>query len=390
MMLKHLGVVFLLCGLALAMTGGPCSAPGRDVEDFKHRPLDWSPDGSELVFEYGAIYAVSTDGSSLKTVARKKGDFGVKLSPDISHDGSRLAYITYDQPSFMSHLRPVGNLVIEVSNIDGSSRRKLEGVSGRDSLSPAWSPDGSRIAFVSPSRGYGEECCHYLYSMAADGTDVRQELRFSLATIQPPGEWSPPRFLPVTTHPPAWSPDGKRLAFIGKEWQSENYRDIRYAAFTVASGGSALTRVGETWTRPVWSPDGGRLALLKTNEDRGLLYTVNPDGLDRIDVAQFRYGPYPSYVGQAVEWSPDGTRLLYSGNHTRHGDRSLVIAKADGSEFDRRPSPLTWRGYASWAPSGSRIAVYSPNDFIYTVAPDGSDQLVLVAPGEGGPILVAK
>ena len=226
--------------------------------------------------------------------------------------------------------------------------------------------------------------------MAADGSDIRQEVRFSLATIQPPGEWSPPRFLPVTTHPPAWSPDGKRLAFIGKEWQSENYRDIRYAAYTVASGGSALTRVGETWTRPVWSPDGGRLALLKTNEDRGLLYTVNPDGSDRIDVAQFRYGPYPSYVGQTVEWSPDGTRLLYSGNHTRHGDRSLVIAKADGSEFDRGPSPLTWRGYASWAPSGSRIAVYSPNDFIYTVAPDGSDQLVLVAPGEDGPILVAK
>lgn len=316
MMLKHLGVVLLLCGLALAMTGGPCSAPGRDVEDFKHRPLDWSPDGSELVFEYGAIYAVSTDGSSLKTVARKKGDFGVKLSPDISHDGSRLAYISYDQPSFMSHLRPVGNLVIEVSNIDGSSRRKLEGVSGRDSLSPAWSPDGSRIAFVSPIRGYGEECCYYLYSMAADGSDIRQEVRFSPATIQPPGEWSPPRFLPVTTHPPAWSPDGKRLAFIGKEWQSENYRDIRYAAYTVAAGGSALTRVGETWTRPAWSPDGRRLALLKTNEDRGLLYTVNPDGSDRIDVAEFRYGPHPSYVGQTVVWSPDGTRLLYSGNHT--------------------------------------------------------------------------
>ena len=386
---KQMVAGLALCALASLMTASDWCGPNAvPILEFHHNWINWSPDGSTLVFTDAWVYAVKADGSALKRVGSRGGRQGSVLYPEFSPDGSKIVYTFKSDSSILnSGSNP---FTIETINADGSSSGKLEGVPSSDSLSPAWSPDGSRIAFVSPSRGYGEECCYYLYSMSADGSDIRQEVRFSLATIHPPGEWSPPRFLPVTTQPPAWSPNGKRLAFIGKERRSESFSDIRYAAYTVASGGSDLTRVGETWTRPAWSPDGGRLALLKTHEDRGLLYTVNPDGSDPIDVAHFVYGRPVNYSAQAVGWSPDGTRLLISGLASGTKALPLVIFKADGSEFNKEPSPLTWRGYASWAPDGSRIAVYDPEGFIFTVRPDGSDRLFLIAPGGDGPLLVSK
>ena len=74
-------------------------------------------------------------------------------------------------------------------------------------------------------------------------------------------------------YPPAWSPDGSRLAFVSRPNQTET-------SFTYVLGadGSGLTRVGPSFTRPTWSPDGRHIAFIGVREGAWKMYTARADG----------------------------------------------------------------------------------------------------------------
>ena len=273
----------------------------------------------------------------LKRMTGSRGNFGIDLSnvnisPDISPDGARVVFTNYEGKSYLFRSeRPQFNIM--TSDLDGSAKRVLAKHEAFD-INPTWSPDGSRLAFLSSRAGDRKI---QIFTMVADGSDFKD--------VAPSVRVPSGRLVP-----PTWSPDGTRLAFVGLEF--EGRVAVAMVVYTAGADGSALTKIGKTLTWPGWSPDGRRVAFIgAVNEDKGL-YVALPDGSDLTKVLDIEDGN--PQIFEYVSWSPDGTKLLLFG-----GARNISTVNADGSHFrELLPSGLATHGaHASWSPDGSRIAV---------------------------------
>jgi TolB protein len=150
---------------------------------------------------------------------------------------------------------------------------------------------------------------------------------------------------------PAWSPDGKLLAF-------SRLRGEKIFVFLSKPDGSderRLTPRTDAEYDAVWSPDGKRLAfsLNKASPNQGDLevYTVDVAGKDLRPVAVTR-GELSQEESPA--WSPDGKWIAYSS--TRHGNQELYIATPEGKDEKRLTSDPATDAHPSWSPDGKQIA----------------------------------
>jgi Tol biopolymer transport system component len=150
-------------------------------------------------------------------------------------------------------------------NADGSNRRTLTNAPGLD-IDPTWSPDGSKIAFLSTRDGNGE-----IYVMDADGSN---EFNLSNNTAE--------------DQHPAWSPDSSQIAFASA-------RDGNWEIYVMDSDGSnpvRLTNDPADDRHVLWSPDGLYIAFVSQRDpsdpaqmERGqneYLYVINADGSNQI------------------------------------------------------------------------------------------------------------
>ncbi|MFN8459398.1 MAG: hypothetical protein U0401_32905 [Anaerolineae bacterium] len=188
------------------------------------------------------IFAVNSDGSNLVDMSNHSGknwDF------TWSSDGKRLAFISSRNDSDPVECNMWCTTEIYTINADGTGLKRLTNVSAMN-RSPAWSPDGTRIAFGS-SRDEGNpsgcpfNCNFEIYVMNADGSDQRR-----LTNNPQVDNW------------PVWSPDGTRIAFT-------SYRDGNAEIYIMNADGSNPTRLtnnpaSDFW--PMWSPDGTRIAFV--------------------------------------------------------------------------------------------------------------------------------
>ena len=349
---------------------------GNSVEygrEFEQALPQWSPDGTLIVLSHDqVVYTKELDGPGLRRVTRSRDDdwHDVAQSPSISPDGSRIAYAAFKHDSW-----PWGSVYrwdIVTSGLDGSDRRRLTKSASIwvVNMSPAWSPDGSRIAFVSNRTGLKDEGgrerigAFAVYTMATDGSDVR-----SVATgVAAEG----------TT--PLWSPDGRSLAFVALEPDSpdpvhgtwyDSATKARYTVkevlYTVGADGSGLTRLGETAGYPSWSRDGSRIAFVRSDGDTHVaIVTTDPDGSNEKKVFESSEVGAGGYID--VSWSPDGTRIaivglvIPGGKVSPYDSLSVSFVDADGSDPPRLIASLgsNARGL-SWSPDGSRIALRYPD-----------------------------
>jgi len=222
------------------------------------------------------------------------------------------------------------------------------------------SPD---LVFVS-SRG-GD---YALYGLWPDGTEAR-------LTPRERRDGSSPQRLFFQVEP-AWSPDGRLIAFSS----------MRYGSFDIfvmradGSGTRRLTRTQEHDSRPSWSPDGSRIVF-----DRGQwgdLYVMNADGS-----GAHRITHDPAQETDPA-WSPDGRWIAYVRRERGTRIHEIWLIRPDGSQ----PHPLTRLGAGSyspaWSPDGSRI-VFASNTRdrtwgIYVVSADGKTMRRLVRPAGDG------
>lgn len=239
---------------------------------------------------------------------------------------------------------------LRTMNPDGSDERELVPNAGQE---PRWSPDGTRILLT---RGDPAE----LYVIGADGQGLVPLTQDGLNYINP--EWSPDGrriavnadacgdlwileypggnhqrvSLPTSSCYHRWSPDGKLIA----------YQSISQAAPTVPAMGIWLVNSDGTNPRPItsncspqgectaqesffyprWSPVGRHLAFVATDANQAT------GSIQVYDLKQGVTTGFPITLGidYTVEWSPDGTRLAFSGRHP-NGFGAVIVSGVDGS-----------------------------------------------------------
>ena len=225
----------------------------------------------------GAIFLVRPDGTGDRQLTHP-GEAGVSAEPDVSPNGRWVVYSLYrhghEEQSVLKKIR-----------VNGTHRRNIGQSCTEPCLSdgyPAWAPGGRRIAF---QRGLGPRTGRIrmiaLYVMRSDGSHARRITQL---------EGDPLVAQPLADEAPAWSPDGRRLAF-------ERFSRARehQAIFTVRLNGTGLRRITPWWldaSQPDYSPDG-RWILFRTraNSDvAGNIQLVRPNGAGRHLVTHARAG----------------------------------------------------------------------------------------------------
>jgi len=269
---------------------------------------------SDLVFvstrdgDY-AIYGMSASGGGEHRLTDAQGDpskpsgLFFQIEPAWSPDGSTIAFAS----------KRSGNFDLYAMSADGSGTRRLTSTK-EDDTQPAWSPDGDRIAFArgAPSR---------IFVMNADGSNAHR------VTDEQAEEGEP-----------AWSPDGHSIAYVRRE-PGSSIREV----WLVGPDGSQrrrLTKLNGVAQAPAWSPNGRQIAFsANTTSNRFDIYTIGLEGKD----ARLMTSSDDSFE---PAWSPDGKTIAFSA-----GGAIVLLDVANGEETTLTDSDNNDSSPA-WAPQG--------------------------------------
>jgi Tol biopolymer transport system component len=286
-----------------------------------------------------AIFLTRPDGSDGHEIAADVP--GEHRRPAWSPDGSKLAFVVQDSD------HPDGS--IWTVNADGSGAALLSAAGTECPVGlfhPAWSPDGTKLAVVCYPGGDREA----IAVMDLATMSIRR-----LATYTPPDHLD---------NPPTWSPDGRTIAFDILHWDpTGQFVDGSVIATIPVVGGEIhrLTSPDTFMSHPDWSPDGTELVMnsydlgnIQSTPNPSNLYAIKPDGTG---LRQLTHSSTDGHMRIGTpRWDPSGSRIVVSilnttgpdfefGGDVRlafvdaAGGEPVLTSQADGKYPDVRPAP---------------------------------------------------
>ena len=227
--------------------------------------------------------------------------------------------------------------------IDGTGLRRIY-VTRQNAKRPRLSPDGNWIAFDGASPGKEPLSDFDVQTVRIDGSKRRTLAGTSAYELDA-----------------QWSPDGQTLSYSryrhtgGDDWLSSRI-------WTVSVEGDNAKPLGLGYGAR-WSPDGKRLVFAApTAESDGDLFVMNADGTGR-----HRLLATPE-LEQSADWSPDGTKILFTQLNTSGAD--VMVMDADGSDVRNLIEPRGFDFAAAWSPDGGSI--------LFTTGRNAAGQLFLM------------
>jgi Tol biopolymer transport system component len=282
----------------------------------------------------GDIYVVSIAGGGRHALTDAPEQ---EYFPALSPNGRRIAYVRDAEPDPQLWLM----------NADGSGQHRLTSSLG-EKLRPLWSPDGSRIAFMVWNRSL----CEPEIVLWCPFTDIW--------TIRPDG--SGERKLASRAMQPAWSRDGKRLLYQ----DFEPYTPSTSNRLLVARGDGSRARVIFRGTMeqafrspPAWSPDGKRIAFGTTTPSLGhRVQVVNAGGSGRRRLA----------IGLYAAWAPAGRAFAVE------QDTGVFVRPLGQGSAKRVGGPAGFGGSCpTWSRDGKHLALLL-NAKLSVVRADGKER----------------
>lgn len=202
-------------------------------------------------------------------------------------------------------------------NSDGTNPKKLTH-SGEEITDPALSPDGKRIAFTATD---------YELSSGSPSSATPEALP-SIYVMNADGSGDPRRLTSAFAENPAWSPDGKKIAFE----RSREIYVIKASCEEDSTNQAQRLTEGPGWNvEPVWSPDGSELAFthVDLDSDYGVIlrntdvYKMDADGSKETRLTHTYSNKNPE---QNPAWSPSGKQIAFmTGFYTGTGDTSAKL-----------------------------------------------------------------
>lgn len=297
----------LVAAALLAAEGRPAGAPSGRIYFVSWRDATESEARAYRGLE---IYSMRPDGGDVRRLTRNRVD---DLSPQVSRDGRRIAF-----------LRRAGNRYeVWTMRSDGSDARRI--APARQLQSPTWSPDGRRIAYVDQTPQGSS-----LWVMQTNGT-ARKRIVFPA----PPPSLSTDDWPYRIVATPAWSPDGRTIAFSnGMSLWSVSVETEAVKRLAPCPRGYCLS--------PAWSPDGRRIAFQHVSGP--VVKVVAATGGPAKVVVPRNMGG-----GGTPSWSPDSRWIVFNrGYLPGHPYQELAIVRATGGAQRRLTTNFVDDHSAAW------------------------------------------